>query len=145
MDVSGFESNELWVFVVSIVDALMTPEVFASFVKRYKRLVSVLFTSHFVVDCFSCFLNDGIRQAFGLQAGLVEAAHQRHLEVRADAKTIGVLTFVQAFLHAIIQPSCLGDKVRHFFFCNASTTVSIKRFERSLEVSIRDWNRTIEL
>ena len=60
VDVSGFESNELWVFVVSIVDALMAPEVFASFVKRYKRLVSVLFTSHFVVDGFSCFLNDGI-------------------------------------------------------------------------------------
>ena len=60
VDVSGFESNELWVFVVSIVDALMAAEVFASFVKRYKRLVSVLFASHLVVDCFRCFLNDGI-------------------------------------------------------------------------------------
>ena len=60
MNLSSLHSNELWIFVLTIVNALLAAEVVLLIVESYQRLASVLFASHFIINDFSSLLNEGV-------------------------------------------------------------------------------------
>ena len=88
VNVTSFHCDELWVFVLAIVNALLATEVPSLIVEGNERLTTMFLACHFIVNDLSSFLNESICKLFCENAFLVYVAHEGPFEL-----TCGVNAF----------------------------------------------------